>query len=191
MWSESETPALSIEQLAKLLGKSVRDTKQMMEDYWRIKNGRAEQIEKKAAEFRHRRGPMRVNEEMGDARPEISMSRIRWLQLHRASMTEKHDRGGSLLSEDSDFIPWLLKRSDMEHLRVALAKTTNRQAYTSAIENAVVTFKRDADRKRVPATPKVENASTRLANAADWGRRERAGTTIRDPQTGGYVTAIA
>jgi hypothetical protein len=133
---------------------------------------------------------MRVNEAMGDARPEVAMSRIRWLELHRASMVEKGDRGGSLLGDESDFIRWLLKRSDMEHLRVQLAKTTNRQAYTSAIENAAMTFKRDADRKRVPASPVVDQASTRLENAADWGCRERNGTTVLDPKTRGYVSPL-
>ncbi len=168
MWSESETPALSIEQLAKHLRKSVAETKAIMEEYWRIKNAKAELVEKKAAEYRYKRGPARVNEELGDARPEIAMSRIRWLALHRASMVEKGDKGGSLLSEDSDFIPWLLKRSDMEHLRVKLARKTNGVGYT----------------------PALDNASARLANAAHFGRRERAGQAILDPQTKGWVPAL-
>lgn len=163
MWSAEQTPTLTIEQLAQLNGKTVRATKEQMEDYWRIKNGKAELIEKRAAAIRHKRGPQRVNEALGDARPTISMSKLRWLQLHRASMIEKGDRGGSLLGENSDFTEWMLKRPDLEHLRVTLAKTTNKIGWTPPLANV------------------------RLANAADWGRKERAGQTIIDPTTGGYT----
>jgi hypothetical protein len=163
MWSEDEKPQLSIGELANYLGKSLKDTKAIVEDYNRVKDGQALQIEKKAAEIRYRQGPRRVNENLGDAFPEISMSKRRWLQLFRASKVEKGDRGGSLLGEDSDFTDWLLRRPDMEHLKVTLAKTTNKIGWTSPLVNA------------------------RLSNAADFGRRERAGRAILDPTTGGWL----
>lgn len=163
MWSESDTPSLTIEQLAKFRGKSVRETKETMEEYWRIKNAKAERIEKRAAEIRYKQGPRRVNEELGDAFPQISMSKIRWLQLHRASMIEKGDKGGSLLSEESDFTEWMLKRPDLEHLRVTLAKTTNKIGWVPPLANA------------------------RLNNAAEHGRKERAGKLIFDTARGAWI----
>lgn len=165
MWSESEIPELSLEGLAKFLGKTVRDTKEMMENADRIADGRAEEVEKRAAVMRHRQGPRRVVEALGDARPHISMSKRRWLKLHRASKMEKGDKGGSLLGENSDFSEWMLKRPDLEHLRVTLAKTTNRIGWAPPL------------------------AQARLSNAADFGRRERAGRAILDPTTGGWVTS--
>lgn len=166
MWSPDETPTLSLEQFAKIRGKSVRETKGDMEEYWRLKQGRALQIEKKAAEIRHKRGPARISEALDGAFPQIAMSKTRFIELYRASKMEKGCKGGELLGEESDFTQWLLKRDDMEHLRVKLAKTTNKVGWMPTV---------------------AANRQARLDNAFDYGKRERAGRAILDPSTGGWL----
>ncbi len=152
MWSDNEQPAVSLETLCLMSGRPVREIKAQLEEYWRFKEAQALRVEKKAAAMRHRQGPRRVVEALGDAHPLVSMSKFRWLQYHRASKIERGDRGGSLLSEESDFISWLLKKPEFEHLRVPLAKITNKVGWTAA--------------------------EHRMANAADWGRRERNSQTL-------------
>lgn len=165
MWSESEEPTLPLHKLAELTGKSVADTKAAVEEDWRIRNEKGRLAEIRAATLRHRQGPRRVREDLGDAYPEIAMSKIRWLQLFRASKIEKNCKGGELLGENSDFVEWALKRPDMEQCKIVLAKTQNKVGWT----------------------PNVANAATRLTNAAMHGQKERAGRAIFDTEGGRWV----
>lgn len=165
MWSEHEEPTLPLHKLAELTGKSVAATKAAVEEDWRIRKEKGRRAEIRAAAVRHRQGPRRVREEMGDAYPEIAMSKIRWVELFRASKIERHCKGGELLSEASDFTEWALKRPDMEQCRIVLAKAQNKVGWT----------------------PNVGNAATRLTNAAKHGQKERAGRAIFDTERGCWV----
>lgn len=128
MWKDNAAPTLSLPDLAKTLGMSFRATKQMVEDNWSKKQVDAEKAEMKAAARRYKQGPRRVNEALGDAVPEYSMSRLRWLELYRASLIEKSAKGGELLN-DSDFIKFLLRKK--EWLRIEIAKAQNKVGWTT------------------------------------------------------------
>ena len=84
MWNPDAQPTLSLEELSKRLGKSVRETKALMEEYWRVKRGEAYAREKRVAARLHREGPQRRREDMAGAVPVSVMSKLRWLELHRA-----------------------------------------------------------------------------------------------------------
>lgn len=158
MWSENEAPTLPLHKFAELQGKSVADTKAAVEESLRIRMELGRRAEIRAAAVRQRQGPRRVREDLGDAYPEIAMSKIRRVLLHRASKVERGAKGGELLGNDSDFTEWMLKRPDMEQCRIVLAKTQNKVGWT----------------------PRVSDASCRLANAASHGAKERAGKIIFD-----------
>lgn len=162
MWSDTTAPELSLPDYAKLLGISVRDAKEKIENEDRLRDGRALEAEKRAAELRYKRGGYRYNHEI-DGAPQIAMSKRRHVKLHRASLMERGCRGGELLGEDCDFTEWMLKRPDMEQCRVILEKTTNKVGWTPPLVNV------------------------RLANAADHGRKERAGRIIFDTARGCWV----
>ena len=163
MWSDSTAPTLSLADYAKMHGISVAEAKARIEERERIKDGLALRAEKKAAAVRAKRGYL-YNHEI-DGAPLHAMSKRRYVQLHRASMPERGCKGGELLSEDCDFTDWLLKRPDMEHLRVRLEKVMNRLGWN----------------------PKLDSASTRLQNAAKHGRKERAGRLIFDSEKGAWA----
>lgn len=155
MWNPDEKPTLSLADFAKELGMSYRNTKAMVEERERLADAKMEQTEKLAAIARYKQGPRRVNEELGDAAPEVAMSRRRWVQLFRASKMQKGCRGGELHNDD-DFVKWLLKRCETMRIKVACAQ--NRTGYLPTLERAKA-----------------------------WGEKERAGRTLIDPTTGGYV----
>ena len=94
------------------------------------------------------------------------MGRRRFVKLHRASMHERGCKGGELLSEDSDLTAWILKQERYAHLRTPLAKNMSTVSLSMPGSNSL--------------------ANRKLANAADWGRREREGRTLINPITKGY-----
>lgn len=163
MWSDKTAPTLSLADYAKFMGISVAEAKRRIEERERILDGKALQAEKRAAALRSKR-TYRYNHEL-DGMPLVTMSKRRRIQLHRASLAERGCKGGELLGNNSDFLDWLLKRPDMEHLRTRIQKAMNRLGWN----------------------PKLESESTRLANAAAHGRKERAGRIIFDQERGAWV----
>lgn len=144
-----------------MLGTSVAEAKRRLEEEDRIKDGLALQSEKRAAIRRSKRG-YRYNHAI-DGAPLHGMSKRRYIKLHRASLMERGCKGGELLSEDSDFTDWMLKRPDMEHCRIVLQKTMNKIGWTPPLTNA------------------------RLKNAAEHGRKERAGKLVFDTVKGAWA----
>lgn len=144
-----------------MMGISVPEAKRRLEEQDRIRDGLALQAEKRAAVKRSRR-IYRHNEEL-DGKPVIAMSKRRYIKLHRASLIERDCKGGELLSEDCDFTEWALKRPDMEQCKIVLQKTMNKIGWTPP------------------------NTNARLANAAEHGRRERAGKLVFDTERGAWV----
>lgn len=127
MWSDQHAPTLSLGELSDRLGRPFREVKAAVEARWKRMQAAAEKQELKAAAARHRRGPAKVNEEIGEARPLHMMSRLRFIELYRATLIEKGCQGGELLN-DEDFTRFLLKK--LPHLRFEMAKAQNRIGWT-------------------------------------------------------------
>ncbi len=161
MWQDNTAPTLSLPEYAKMLGISVREAKERIENEDRIRDGLALEAEKRAAAVRSKR-VYRHNDAL-DGAPVHAMSKRRYVKLHRASLMERGCKGGELLSEDCDFTEWMLKRPDMEQCKVVLQKTMNKIGWVPPLANA------------------------RLANAAAHGQRERAGRAIFDTARGCWV----
>ncbi len=158
MWSDKEAPTLSLGELSDRLGRPYREVKAAVEERWKRQNAAAEKLELKAAEGLRKRGPARVNEEIGEGRPLHMMSRLRYIQLWRATLIEKGCTGGELLNDD-DFVKFLLKR--LPHLRYEMAKVQNKVGWTKADGSLNV----DALPEDTPS----------LVIAAHHGQKERGG----------------
>lgn len=162
MWKDNVAPTLSLPGMAKTLGMSYRATKEMVENNWSRKQVEAEKAEIRAAARRYRQGARKVNEALGDAVPEYSMSRLRWLELYRASLIEKQCSGGELLN-DPDFIKFLLRKK--EWLRVEIAKAQNKVGWTTPTGDL-----------NPQALAGVDTPS--LVIASHHGRKERGSTLL-------------
>lgn len=133
MWDLNIQPTLSLPDMAKRLGISVAQLKEHLIEQDRARDAKAKQLELRAAAMRHRQGPRRVNEALGDARPEMALSRWNWLQLHRATLHERGAKGGEILNDD-DFVRWALKRN--EHWRIRVACAQNKTGWLPTVERA-------------------------------------------------------
>lgn len=161
MWSDKQAPTLSIGELSNRLGRPYREVKAAVEERWKRKQALAAKQELKAAAALHKKGPAKVNEGLGEMKPLHMMSRLRWLELYRATLIEKGCEGGELLN-DEHFTQWMLKK--LPHLRIEMAKAQNRIGWTNSDGSL-----------NVAALPEDTPS---LVIAAHHGQKERGGIVL-------------
>lgn len=109
MWNPDVEPIFGFERYARLHGLSkAREWMARLEFEHKRQQMEAHAIELALAKDAERKGPNKVNEELGDAEVSWQMAKYSYWELHRSSLHERGCRGGELMRDD-DYMRYFLK----------------------------------------------------------------------------------